>query len=176
MPNYCENELIVSGNKDLIELFKEMAKSQKDCDKKDGVKVDFSLDSFVPYPHCYKIETLEKKHKMDGFNGYGIRNKEQLQSGYDWNIENWGTKWDCIEPKLVKQTDKGSKSALLYNFDTAWSPPRQALLKIAKIFPGLKFKLSYWECGAGFNGVTTYNKGELIKDSYNDDYKGRRGG
>ena len=163
MPNWCENELKVEGDKKLIDVFVEVAKSENG---------PLSLNQFVPYPKCFQSKKLEEKYRSDGFNSYGFR--DDILGGYNWCILNWGTKWDLSEVKMTRK-DNGDKSVLIFNFDTAWSPPTIALLRIASIFKKLNFTLRFWECGNAMRGIFQVKKGKLIKDD-NYEYKGRRGG
>lgn len=48
---------------------------------------------------------------------------------YDWNIKNWGTKWDASSAEL---TQKGK--VLIFEFETAWSPPVPVFEYIAEHF------------------------------------------
>ena len=107
LPNWCENELYVSGRKEDLQRFKEKAK---------GKNGDLDFNSFVPYPEEWRkldeaywgawgklrelndklerAESEEEKQRIrkeieevqknmpekDGYN----------QGGYEWCWENWG--------------------------------------------------------------------------------------
>jgi len=45
MPNWCQNELRVSGKRDDLDRFKEAAKGENGC---------LDMNSFIPYPVEYK--------------------------------------------------------------------------------------------------------------------------
>ena len=137
MPNWCTNTLIISGDKKVLKRFKELAKTKKS---------KFSLDNFIPYPKIYQDVKLEPMGG-DGYNSYDLENN--LLSGYNWCINNWGTKWDVTEVVLNEDLEVGR---LEYNFDTAWSPPKEAIEKIALMFPTLLFDLVYTEEGCAFEG------------------------
>lgn len=77
---------------------------------------------------------------------YGCKN------WYEWNIANYGTKWDAGEASIDDMGDE-----LEIQFDTAWAPPVAWLEKVEPLFPKLKFELHYEEPGMGFKGV--YSKG-----------------
>lgn len=66
---------------------------------------------------------------------------------YDWNIENWGTKWN-VEVEYFEKSD----TQFSCQFETAWVPPGIFLSKLQKLFPALDIKLTYElegcnECG-----------------------------
>lgn len=50
---------------------------------------------------------------------------------YDWNVKNWGTKWDASSVEL---TQKGK--LLIFEFETAWAPPVPVFEYIAEHFAG----------------------------------------
>ena len=70
-----------------------------------------------------KLEkALEKAKKAEGgehfFNALRKRPKEEQDSWYSWNIENWGCKWDAFPTDYER--DENSITAY---FDTPWGPP-----------------------------------------------------
>jgi hypothetical protein len=88
---------------------------------------------------------------------------------YDWNIRNWGTKWDTgAELELF-----GDDHAY-YRFETAWSPPVEAITALSAQYPGIVFSLE-WEEEQGFGGEFFFRGGEVevakewdIPDSHAD--------
>lgn len=58
------------------------------------------------------------------------------QDWYNWNLREWGTKWEIHEAKLTQTSGQ-----LTYEFSTAWSPPAEALDKLASQYPSLTFTL-----------------------------------
>ena len=85
--------------------------------------------------------------------------KRQEENWYEWNIKNWGTKWDLIPEEIEKH--KINERTYKYYFDTAWSPPCEWLEKVGKLYPTIKFKLKYEEPGMGFKGISTSINGEF---------------
>lgn len=63
---------------------------------------------------------------------------------YTWHNENWGTKWDAIDAKLLecKILEHGSLY-VKYTFETAWSTPFVWLEKVAKKCPNTNIEI-YW--------------------------------
>jgi len=183
MPNHCENDLRVEGDKEELSRFKEFAKEGKEL---------LSADKFIPYPEEFKKQdelarkteklrnelcaSLEKKgltkesafekankkypHIKDGFNS----------GGYDWCIKNWGTKWGFYEVNLQESSEE-----LFYTFQTAWSPAEPVIKKMGEMFPKLTFDLRYFEQGMGFNGILRIEKGRIVKEETGK-YYGNRGG
>jgi len=144
MPNWCENSLEVAGTKEDIKKFKSQA------------NLEAFFESFIPKPSDIFLGDINQEAEKK----YGDKN------WYDWNIKNWGTKWDASEPELMKETER----MLIYNFLTAWSPPIEWLEKVTKLYPALRFKLTYNEPGMAFHGRAKAYQGKLYdKLSMEDD-------
>lgn len=175
MPNWCNNTLTVSGKKKDIAEFKEKAR---------GEKTALSFANFIPRPSILDdtrspsiiVPTKNLEKEMievikDGFSGYPITKKisEALikkygaDNWYDWQKDNWGTKWD-VEAEL---TDENTRH-LEYNFDSAWCPPDRFIYKIAEMFPKLSFRLTFYEGGCAFKGEMEAENGEVTEDNTED--------
>lgn len=142
MPNWCENKLRVTGPKAEVARFMEEAKGNESGEWQD---LDFSR--LVPMP-------VEKKDDW-----------------YDWNIANWGCKWNATSVHL-----KYKRHIAVYEFSTPWGPPLQFLEKVTDLYRTLTFKLWYWEGGMGFKGHLELKDGEVVSENYNEHYRGNRGG
>ena len=171
MPNYCENTLIITGDKKQLKQFKEDVKSKD----KDAEPVALCFNKIYPIPKDLKItagclgdteeqKELTKKEKAN-------KKKYGYKDWYDWCCDNWGTKWDAISPELTDESD----NELIYFFSTAWSPPLQFVLYVSKKYPKLTFEIEYFEGGMGFKGIAKLKNGKVIKDINSDmtdeDYK-----
>lgn len=71
--------------------------------------------------------------------------KAMLFSGsgwYDWNIRNWGCKWDANDAELstdLAELDGQTHSTLSYRFSTAWAVPQPIFEAMVKQHPELDF-------------------------------------
>lgn len=132
MPNWCNNVARISHeNPQMIQRMIDAAES--------GI-----LQEFVPCP----AELMETNAQM------GTTEQEQLNqqkygyaSWYDWNIANWGTKWDLCET----QADRHDANNITLTFDTAWSPPIEAYGKLEEL--GFVIEAYYYEPGMCFCGI-----------------------
>ena len=77
---------------------------------------------------------------------------------------NWGTKWGDCDTQLIGQDD-GSAS---FTFESAWSAPSNAFVKISQDFPTLRFYLTFYEMGMGFAGCDGFHNGVRV-ESYTED-------
>lgn len=163
MPNHCSQDLYVYGDEQSIKDFIEFSKDSA------GI---LSADKYIPYPQKYKdmdqaakVARENGQHIADGFNS----------GGYEWCLDNWGTKWGIYNAKLTKEKFSGSKSQVNYTFESAWSPATLIIKAMAEKYPSLRFKLKYYEMGAGFKG--TYEiKGDNVLVHDATKYSGSRGG
>ena len=153
MPNWCHNKLKVDGDGDLVEAF--ALAEEVDVE---GTKVPLTFSNDVPEP-----------------------GDPESYDWYSWRVENWGTKWEpSFDGPFLALGDSEADvdttvlgqgrwtlgdGALLYVFDTAWSPPVPWLDKVAALYPALEFTLRFGEVGNGFAGECRYEDGSLVADT-----------
>lgn len=166
MPNHCFNKLVISGDSKTLKEFQEFAREElEEYDQSSNkiVKTEclLSANKFIPYPSEYAEKDKKariNKNVVDGYNS----------GGYEWCIDNWGTKWGIYDTKLVeenlKENDKNT-NYLQYVFYTAWTPAIKIIKAMGERFPTLKFELNYSESGEGYEGEFIISEGEVIKDT-----------
>ena len=152
MPNWCLNEVNITGP---VEIIKELVESK------------LELQKLFPCPEDLKntaapaIYNDKKKYKS---------NIKKYGSGdwYDWQIKNWGTKWDIGPIDGLDFNLDGDKAYLNATFDSAWSPPVAAFEKLFEKYKNknISITLDYFEPGCAFIGRATGNS----KDGFYDDY------
>jgi hypothetical protein len=136
MPNWCENELTVTGPADVLQRFVEIAGSDAE---------PLRLGAFIPRP-----ELLTRAG----------------DAWHDWSLCHWGTKWDLglgqVRRELQHDPD-GQLHTATYRFDSAWSPPDSAIHTISMGLPELTLTLTYGEWGSDFVGQQTFSGGVLTE-------------
>lgn len=90
------------------------------------------------------------------------RPADQEDNWYDWNISNWGTKWDVDTAEVV---DDNEEDSIVITFDTAWAPPLDAFRTWAERDGRVTFELSFFEPGVGFVGRANYDGEFFDEDS-----------
>lgn len=147
MPNWCANNLYVSGD------FTRFNEWMGDV---------FSFNKILPMPEELKdSEPFNDKHaKRNEF-----KEKYGAYDWYDWRVQNWGTKWDIYEVDIQHY----DPTLITLCFQTAWSPPQMVIGSLAAKFPELKFKLAYLEEGCGFVGYSIWENGEYQTGEHEDD-------
>lgn len=169
MPNHVENWLTVEGKAKEVEAF---------CKKVEGVTA-FDFNKIIPYPKKFKrlddiATSWEKEHPdikyckdrpTDGFNS----------GGYEWRLENWGTKWSGhqVRGPVFKIWPNIDYVLADYLFETAWDAPTPILEVLAKKFPELVLKCTSLESGTGT--MWDFRSGSEIS-KFKGEYYGYRGG
>ena len=82
---------------------------------------------------------------------------------YDWNCDNWGTKWDASEVDIQDHAADHKQ----ITFSTPWSPPIPVLISLSEQYPNLHIELE-WEEEQGFGGTFVFTNGEATETDYYD--------
>lgn len=115
-----------------------------------------------------KIDALEAvlKDQQDCEVFYHLRPRptDQDDNWYDWNCQNWGTKWDMTIIDFNREDDY----TVWVSFESAWSPPI-ALYEFL-VDEGWEVEAYYHESGCAFCGKFTTEDGD---DYYEYDFRDR---
>jgi hypothetical protein len=84
-------------------------------------------------------------------------------SWWYWNVREWGCKWDACEVDVMEDIKIREELTIGYKFDTPWSPPLEAMEKLAKQYPDLIVNIEYEE-EQGWGGELTW-QGVNVLDS-----------
>lgn len=67
---------------------------------------------------------------------------ETGQGWYEWNVRNWGTKWELGDDSRLRYEQPSPYGLeLCYSLSSAWSPPIEALDKLAEQYPNITITL-----------------------------------
>ena len=80
---------------------------------------------------------------------------------YDWNVREWGTKWDASQSELVESSDP-KNGHISYRFETAWSPAEGAFQAMVEQHPSLHFTFNCEE-EQGWGVEYESKNGELVE-------------
>lgn len=137
MPNYVKNNVRFTGTKkQIIEFFNKYFKEKKD-------------NQFDDYTHFFDFNNVIKTPDdiFQGNLGSEEREKYGDKNWYDWNLKNWGTKWNSCENQyddIEVLSDK--PDAILqydFSFQTAWSTPEPVITKLMLDNPELLIEVDY---------------------------------
>ncbi len=171
MPNHVTNIISFSGAKEDINDLLNQVKNDEQI---------FSLNKIIPQPDELSglsspaeivTENEYKKWKEEKANGsldtFKLSNqpitmrisnelikKFGYDNWYDWRVCNWGTKWDVYD--IV---DNGDGTI---QFNTAWSSPINALVRLSELYPKVEINLKFADEDIGHNvGEVTLVNGEI---------------
>jgi hypothetical protein len=184
MPNWCFNTLTIQGPKEQV----------------DSIKAKLN-EPFQRQHEQWNMETHQMEIKDYFYNNPvfafwniynpiqdGVSNDTYLQQNdhskplaeqmmfkgnnwYDWNVRNWGTKWDVgvgdedkyPDTELLEHESNGEDQWLVYKFNTAWSAPLPAMEKLSALVPNCVVTLSFEE-ESGWGGEYEFVKGEITAE------------
>jgi hypothetical protein len=141
MPNWCNNNLTITGDKKNLDRIKFYL---EDIEKKD----DSSPGIFV---------TLVGRDQSISLTEY------EKGGWYNSNVEYWGCKWDVsYEDANINYSD----DSITMSFDSAWSPPVRFIERLGELFD-VSCELYYEEPGCDFCGKSYFNNEDgLIEEDY----------
>jgi hypothetical protein len=143
MPNWCNNNLTLEHEDPA--MIKRAA---------DALQRGEFLQEFIPCPKEL-TETVsgslgdEYAQELNQFKMQLNQKYFGAKDWYDWNVSNWGTKWDV---GCDGSTDVHPDGRMLHTyFDSAWSPPVAAYVKLEEL--GFKVDAMYYESGMCYAGA-----------------------
>jgi hypothetical protein len=92
---------------------------------------------------------------------------ETEEGWYGWRVHNWGTKWDITNEGLGYE-ESGDSGTITGWFDSAWSPPVEAVKYYCQENPDVEIYLTYHEPGMCFVGEWRHDAGD--EDETLDEY------
>jgi hypothetical protein len=167
MPNWVITKIYITGPEDKIKEFE--GKCLRPNEDEDGeFQRTFSFDrikqrpeelvntiSPSPKPEVRKVKDMQGNEIVvevyrENINNATPDQQEELRrkyghsNWYDWNCNNWGTKWDCSDSHYTEE-DK------ILQFQTAWACPDKIIAEMKLMFPDLKFNGNYADEDFGSN-------------------------
>lgn len=147
MPNWCYNRVSVysENTKDMDELF-------------DIFNNENPFNALIPSPvwsetpnEDGELPVLEEHKDSDGkvlFTTHKFPKSGKTDDRwYDWQIQNWGTKWEPTD-LTVEQCEQEVE----LSFNTAWSPPEAICRAIRERYPDCSVSWFYDEPGCEIAG------------------------
>jgi hypothetical protein len=117
-----------------------------------------ALETFLKEDGGFSFERMVKPNRPEfDENGWGTVSAQ---------ADAWGTKWDLNENDAKEVADSLIENNAA-SFDTAWSPPVEAIRALSAMFPEVQFSLAYHEQGCAFYGIADFIDGSC-EDSCSD--------
>ena len=162
MPNWCDNQVTITGPNSVIDKIEKIVKEE---DIKNGL-----LNFFHPMPAELRDTTADGSEDKKMIEKYGH------SDWYGWATENWSTKWDISEfygmdrQYLTEQSE--GESMISFAFSSAWAPPIGAYDHFLAKNEECTLKAHYYEGGCDFMGVWEDGDDRCYQPSdYNSDSK-----
>jgi hypothetical protein len=138
MPNYITNKLEFKGNEEEVKNVFEYLKG-----KENDRYIDFNTIVKTP------------DHIFQGNLGNEEREKYGKNNWHDWNLENWGTKWNAFRQELIENGIK---------FETAWNGVLELIKKASKDNKEIVFNYCFADEDFGYNiGAYIIKNGEVLE-------------
>ena len=161
MPNWCDNQVTITGPNSVIDQIEKIVK-EDDSHENTGL-----LNFFHPMP-----KQLEGTTSPSSASDKPQPMVEGFDNWYDWRVENWSTKWEVcefygVDRQYLTEQNEG-ESVITFGFSSAWAPPINAYEKFLDNNSDCSLRAFYYEGGCDFMGE--WNDG--VDDCYApSDYK-----
>ena len=143
MPNWCNNNISITGPNSVIDKIEKITKEEKDGN---GL-----LNFFHPMP-----KQLEGTTSPSSASDKPQPMVEGFDNWYDWRVENWSTKWEVCEfygvDRQYHSEQNEGESTITFGFDSAWAPPIGAYENFLRDNEDCSLKAWYYEGGCDFMG------------------------
>lgn len=161
MPNHVANELVITGCDRAISNFINQASGipihWNGSEKPERIEL-LELSNFI-HP---ELKNRGKELTI----AYSKFGDEVV--GYEWCIQNWGTKWGAYNT-ILKDQEWHGEGQVSYQFNTAWSTiSPEVCLQMSILNPGLYFELNYFESLMGFQGTRRWHDNRILADQFED--------
>lgn len=177
MPNWVYNGLTIEGPKEsVIKLKEQMNTPFVDYIEANGdlayeLKQRKYSNPIFSFRNIIAPTDLEAYKEQPWKFENGVRINENDNSWYNWNIRNWGVKWDVAVSNddeypetYMEEHENGENYVVYYNFNTAWGVADKALTNLSSQYPDLLFTLSFEE-ETGWGGEWEFLRGVIISQS-----------
>ena len=149
MPNWCRNRVTVFGKEEDISKISEIFSDKKSIFAHIIKSPDWKRlpNEKGQFPQLEQMKNPKGEVMWETYNFPDGKNDDRW---YDWNIQNWGTKWDITADSVDMESYDSEQ--LEIEFSTAWRPPEPICKKLRQMFPHLSFSWFYDEPGMELAG------------------------
>ena len=152
MPNWCDNTFTLKGPTEKVNKIYQHYQKEGNL-----------LDALYPPPKdMFEGNLGEKERKECAEKG--------IPNWYDWQVSNWGTKWDVSLEGLEFIDNEDGTACITGWFESAWAPPIDAYNRFLDDMDNCSLEASYHEPGMDFAGFYTDGEEEHM-DNLHDEYE-----
>ena len=140
MPNWCDNQVTITGSKSVIDKIEKIVNEEKGA----GGLLNF----FHPMPKELRDTTADGSKDKEMIKKYGY------SDWYSWACDNWSTKWDISEFYGVeREISPEGQPMISFAFSSAWAPPIGAYDYFLAKNEDCTLEAHYYEGGCDFMGI-----------------------
>jgi hypothetical protein len=145
MPNYVKNRITIIAFPEKVQEIKDKIKT---IDDKNGL-IEIDFNNIIPQPeNLFRGDLGRAEREMCIEKG--------IPNWYDWNIDNWGTKWNAGSCSYIEDN--------IVAFETAWSAPHPIVMALSEMYPDVEFLHVWADEDTGYNcGSITYVNGMAVR-------------
>jgi hypothetical protein len=172
MPNWVYNNMSVKGEREALIAFRDKASKLSPNGISDDGTLEYSEDDSTELSFWNFKEPEDKAlyfgasdYKPEGYETWDLNQKlahdmKSTSDGwYDWNVREWGCKWDASDVGLQDHSQE-KEQYLHYSFSTPWGVPEGAFIAMVEQHPELEFDISCEE-EQGWGLEATGSNGEF---------------
>jgi hypothetical protein len=181
MPNWVYNGLTIEGKPESVKSLMNQLNQPftRMHDEWDMTTQSMGYKQYLYSNPVFSFWNIIKPTDLDAYNKQPEHKPNEPitfdgNDWYNWNIRNWGVKWDVAVsnddkyPETnMEEAENGENYVVHYNFNTAWSRPLPVLFKLSEQYPDLLFTHSYEE-ETGWGGEMEILRGVPISESEYD--------
>ena len=165
MPNWVFNSLVIEAEPQVLAQMRAQLSAPYETQHLDW-RTNERVKEMVEQP--FSFWNIIKPTDLDAYHDDPVTHDQSGRDHwYNWNIRNWGVKWEAKEAYEKDDFTEGDDMTF-YNFDTAWGVPENVLLELSRQYPTAKLNLEFEEEG-GWGGELLFTNGEVeTLEEYND--------
>jgi len=155
MPNWVFNSLSIEAEPQVLAQIRAQVSAPYESQYLDW-KTNEPVKEMVEQP--FSFWNIIKPTDLDAYHDNPVTHDQSGRDHwYNWNIRNWGVKWEAREAYEKDDVTEGDTDTF-YNFDTAWGIPNEAMLELSRQYPTASLELEYEEEN-GWGGCILYENG-----------------
>jgi predicted RNA-binding Zn-ribbon protein involved in translation (DUF1610 family) len=170
MPNWVNSIVTIKGDSERVLSLKEQVGRPFIFPIKNGGDFSYTIRSYEYKAPIFAFWNILSPLDL---NDYLLEPMNSTPNWYDWNIHNWGVKWDvaCANDldtssfhngaQLLDEKIEGAERTLMYEFNTPWGVPTEALMELSRQHPLVVIALQYEE-ETGWGGKMTFLAGAIL--------------
>jgi len=160
MPNWVSNQINITGPKEELDRLQKQAatpyQTKSSVLTEDGFEwVDAENQEELSFWNFVSPDEsiLEEYFGPEANKTLEQALRHETNHWYDWNVRNWGVKWDASYVGVTQVSD----TEIAYTFETPWDAVVPVFLKMVEEYPALDFEYRYLE-EQGWGGSFTPQK------------------